>query len=80
MPIMDYHNHLPADQIAKDLQFENITRLLLNGDHYKWRAMQANGVDGHFSQADIENGELPNDIPWIGKVVRDICYYNTKTI
>jgi glucuronate isomerase len=27
---------------------------------------------------EIENGELPNDIPWIGKLVQDICYNNAK--
>jgi glucuronate isomerase len=27
---------------------------------------------------DIENGELPNDIEWTGKIIRDICYYNAK--
>jgi glucuronate isomerase len=27
---------------------------------------------------DIENGELPNDIEWTGKIVKDICYYNAK--
>jgi glucuronate isomerase len=27
---------------------------------------------------DIENGELPNDIEWVGKIVSDICYYNAK--
>ncbi|MGV3704828.1 MAG: glucuronate isomerase [Arcticibacter sp.] len=27
---------------------------------------------------EVENGELPNDIEWIGKVVKDICYYNAK--
>ncbi|PZP47588.1 MAG: glucuronate isomerase [Pseudopedobacter saltans] len=27
---------------------------------------------------DVENGELPNDLPWIGKIVQDICYYNAK--
>ena len=25
---------------------------------------------------EIERGELPNDIEWTGKIVRDICYYN----
>jgi glucuronate isomerase len=45
MPIIDYHCHLPPDQIAADLNFENITQLWLNGDHYKWRAMRANGVN-----------------------------------
>jgi len=27
---------------------------------------------------DIENGELPNDIAWTGKIIKDICYYNAK--
>lgn len=45
LPIIDYHNHLPPDQIAADHRFENITQAWLYGDHYKWRAMRANGVD-----------------------------------
>jgi glucuronate isomerase len=45
LPIIDYHSHLPADQIAADINFENITKVWLNGDHYKWRAMRANGVN-----------------------------------
>ena len=44
MPIFDYHCHLPPQQIAEDRQFENITQAWLYGDHYKWRAMRANGV------------------------------------
>lgn len=44
-PIIDYHCHLPPDQIADDINFENITRIWLYGDHYKWRAMRANGVN-----------------------------------
>ncbi len=45
MPIIDYHNHLPPNEVAEDKSFENITRVWLNGDHYKWRAMRANGVE-----------------------------------
>ncbi|WP_114792045.1 glucuronate isomerase [Niabella yanshanensis] len=45
MPIIDYHCHLPPDQIANDKQFENLTQIWLYGDHYKWRAMRTNGVD-----------------------------------
>ena len=45
MPVIDYHCHLPPDQIAEDRNFENITQAWLYGDHYKWRAMRANGVD-----------------------------------
>ena len=45
LPIIDYHCHLPPDEIASDKKFENITKIWLDGDHYKWRAMRANGVD-----------------------------------
>ncbi|WP_432712116.1 glucuronate isomerase [Pedobacter sp.] len=44
MPIIDYHCHLPPDQIAEDRNFENLTQVWLYGDHYKWRAMRANGI------------------------------------
>ena len=28
---------------------------------------------------EIENGELPNDLQWIGKMIQDICFYNAKS-
>lgn len=48
LPIIDYHCHLPPDEIASDKQFENLTQIWLKGDHYKWRAMRANGVPEEF--------------------------------
>src|SRR6476660_1204018 len=45
MPIIDYHCHLPPQQIAEDTQFKNLAQVWLYGDHYKWRAMRTNGVD-----------------------------------
>lgn len=45
LPVIDYHNHLPPQQIANDHCFENITQAWLYGDHYKWRAMRTIGVD-----------------------------------
>jgi glucuronate isomerase len=45
MPIIDYHNHLSPELIAKGYQFKNITEVWLSGDHYKWRAMRAFGID-----------------------------------
>lgn len=48
LPIIDYHNHLPPANIARNSQFENITQAWLYGDHYKWRAMRANGVSEDF--------------------------------
>lgn len=45
MPIFDYHCHLPPRDIDEDTRFANLTRIWLEGDHYKWRAMRANGID-----------------------------------
>jgi len=56
-PIIDYHCHLPPDQIAEDRQFENITQIWLYGDHYKWRAMRANGVDERYITGDASDWE-----------------------
>jgi glucuronate isomerase len=47
-PILDYHSHLSAADIATDRQLENLFEIWLEGDHYKWRAMRANGVDEHY--------------------------------
>lgn len=43
-PILDYHCHLSAKDIADDHRFRDLTEIWLEGDHYKWRAMRANGV------------------------------------
>lgn len=56
-PIIDYHNHLPPAEIANDRQFENITQVWLAGDHYKWRAMRAHGVDEHYITGDASDEE-----------------------
>ena len=45
LPVIDYHNHLPAAQIAADHRFADLTEIWLDGDHYKWRAMRACGID-----------------------------------
>jgi glucuronate isomerase len=57
MPIIDYHCHLPPDQIAQDKQFENLTQIWLYGDHYKWRAMRANGINERFCTGDASDWE-----------------------
>jgi len=57
MPIIDFHCHLPPDQIAADRQFENITQPWLYGDHYKWRAMRTNGVHERFCTGDASDWE-----------------------
>lgn len=48
LPIIDYHNHLPPQEIAENKQFASITEVWLKGDHYKWRAMRANGIPEDF--------------------------------
>lgn len=56
-PIIDYHNHLIPEQIANDTRFENISQVWLNGDHYKWRAMRANGVNEKYITGDASDKE-----------------------
>lgn len=60
MPVIDYHCHLPVQQIADDINFENLTQIWLYGDHYKWRAMRANGIDESYitgNKSDYEKFE-----------------------
>jgi glucuronate isomerase len=47
-PIFDFHNHLSPKDIADNRQFRNLYEIWLEGDHYKWRAMRANGVAEEF--------------------------------
>jgi glucuronate isomerase len=48
MPIIDYHCHLIPEYVASNHRFENLSKIWLEGDHYKWRAMRTNGVDERF--------------------------------
>ncbi len=57
MPIFDYHNHLPPDQVAQDQRFGDIAEIWLGGDHYKWRAMRTNGVPERFITGDAAGRE-----------------------
>jgi len=43
-PVIDYHCHLSPRDIADNRRFKNLYEIWLEGDHYKWRAMRANGV------------------------------------
>jgi glucuronate isomerase len=47
-PIIDYHNHLSPQAIAEDKIFDNVTKVWINGDHYKWRAMRTLGINEQF--------------------------------
>ena len=57
MPIFDYHCHISPQEIAEDRRFDNLTQIWLNGDHYKWRAMRANGVDERYCTGDASDWE-----------------------
>jgi glucuronate isomerase len=47
-PILDYHCHLPPQDVASNRRFDNLFEIWLEGDHYKWRAMRANGVSERY--------------------------------
>jgi glucuronate isomerase len=51
-PILDYHCHLPPRDIAEDRRFADLFEIWLEGDHYKWRAMRANGVAERYCTGD----------------------------
>jgi glucuronate isomerase len=57
MPIYDYHCHLSPKEIAENKRFKNITELWLYGDHYKWRAMRAHGIDERYITGDASDEE-----------------------
>jgi glucuronate isomerase len=57
LPIYDYHSHLPPEEIGKNKRFDNLYEVWLAGDHYKWRAMRANGVDEKFCTGDASPWE-----------------------
>ena len=51
-PILDYHCHLSPKDIAENRRFANLHEIWLQGDHYKWRAMRANGVAERYITGD----------------------------
>lgn len=57
MPIIDYHCHLSPEDIATDRQFDNLAQIWLEGDHYKWRAMRANGVEEKYCAGNASDRE-----------------------
>jgi glucuronate isomerase len=65
-PIIDYHNHLSPQLIADNHRFRSITEIWLEGDHYKWRAMRAAGVDERLITGDATDWE--KFAAWAGTV------------
>ena len=77
-PILDYHCHLSPQDIAANRRFANLTEIWLEGDHYKWRAMRANGVAERFCTGDAD----PYDkfLAWaatVPKTLRNPLYHWT---
>ena len=70
MPIIDYHNHLPPQEIADNKKFNNLTDIWLRGDHYKWRAMRTLGIN-----EELITGNAPDEEKfqaWAGCVPQTI--------
>jgi glucuronate isomerase len=53
-PILDYHCHLSPKDLAENRRFNNLFEIWLQGDHYKWRAMRANGIPERYCTGDVE--------------------------
>ena len=56
-PIVDFHCHLPPADLALNRRFRNLFEIWLEGDHYKWRAMRANGVNERYCTGDATQYE-----------------------
>ncbi len=65
-PILDYHCHLSPKDISENRRFANLFEIWLEGDHYKWRAMRANGVPERYITGDAPPSE--KFLAWAGTV------------
>src|SRR5690606_10550736 len=78
LPIIDYHNHLPPQEIAENKVFGNISEVWLAGDHYKWRAMRALGINEKYITGNATDREKfvswANTVPY---TVRNPLYHWT---
>jgi len=54
LPIIDYHCHLPPEDLAGNRRFGNLFEAWLEGDHYKWRAMRSNGIPEEFCTGEAD--------------------------
>ncbi|GHB90379.1 glucuronate isomerase [Cerasicoccus arenae] len=61
-PIIDYHCHLPPEDVANDRRFRNLADIWLGGDHYKWRALRTNGIDESLITGDA--GDYDKFLAW----------------
>jgi len=78
LPIIDYHNHLSPYEIAIDKQYNSITEVWLKGDHYKWRAMRAAGINEVYITGEATDEE--KFLKWaatVPKTLRNPLYHWT---
>jgi glucuronate isomerase len=78
LPIIDFHCHLSPRDIAQDRRFANMTDIWLAGDHYKWRAMRANGIPERLITGDATAWE--KFLAWaqtVPKTLRNPLYHWT---
>lgn len=68
-PIIDYHCHLSPQEVAEDQSWDNLSQVWLAGDHYKWRALRANGVDERLITGEASEREkfdaFATAMPWL---------------
>ena len=72
LPIIDYHNHLSAQEIYEDKSYRDLSQVWLGGDHYKWRAMRAAGVPEEYITGEADPYE--KFLAWAGTVQE--CFGN----
>jgi glucuronate isomerase len=77
-PILDYHCHLSPKDIADNRRFKNLFEFSLEGDHYKWRAMRANGVPEEYCTGTAD--DYDKFLAWartVPKTLRNVLYHWT---
>ncbi|MHA1104182.1 MAG: glucuronate isomerase [Promethearchaeota archaeon] len=78
MPIYDFHGHLPVEDIANDINFDNLGQIWLAGDHYKWRLMRTNGISEHFCTGNATDFEkFQKWAETVPKTIRNPLYHWT---
>jgi glucuronate isomerase len=78
LPIIDYHCHLSPKDIAQNRQFENLAKIWLEGDHYKWRAMRTLGIAEKFITGNASDEEKFNQWSYtVPYTVRNPLYHWT---
>jgi len=76
MPIIDYHCHLPPQEVAENKTWTNLTEIWLNGDHYKWRTMRSNGIEEIFCTGDASDYEkFEKFAETMPKLIRNPMYH-----